>query len=283
MKKKLLMFAIALFMFIPFINVHAETIHIDKIAIEVEFPKDGETVPPQAGVYADPDALLESRMDLSWREYDSSNNPTGVTITYENGGTFRSGYLYELVLDPIVDLISPYYDFLYDESTEIYLYDYISGNEIPYQLLSCGTAVVEHTVTFNTDGGTTYDALTVNDGEKATRPADDPIKNGYTFDDWYTDDTYTTKFDFENTPITTDTTIYAKFNEDATNDNTNTNTNDNNNSNDSTTNNTNTTGVTNDSNNPQTGDNVMFYISLLGLSIIGLAGAGLYIRKRRFN
>lgn len=37
------------------------------------------------------------------------------------------------------------------------------------------------------------------------------------------------------------------------------------------------------SGNPQTGDNVMFYISMLGLSIIGLAGVGLYIRKRRFN
>lgn len=36
-------------------------------------------------------------------------------------------------------------------------------------------------------------------------------------------------------------------------------------------------------NNPQTGDNIMFYISMLGLSIIGLAGAGLYIRKRRFD
>ena len=37
------------------------------------------------------------------------------------------------------------------------------------------------------------------------------------------------------------------------------------------------------SSNPQTGDNIMFYISMLGLSIIGLAGAGLYIRKRLFN
>ena len=63
----------------------------------------------------------------------------------------------------------------------------------------------------------------------------------------------------------------------------NTNTNDNNTSNDSTTNNTTTTGTTNTSSNPQTGDNIMFYISMLGLSIIGLAGAGLYIRKRRFN
>lgn len=37
------------------------------------------------------------------------------------------------------------------------------------------------------------------------------------------------------------------------------------------------------SNNPKTGDNIMFYISMLGLSIIGLAGVGLYIKKRRFN
>lgn len=36
-------------------------------------------------------------------------------------------------------------------------------------------------------------------------------------------------------------------------------------------------------NNPQTGDNIMFYVSMLGLSIIGLAGVGLYIKKRRFN
>jgi len=36
-------------------------------------------------------------------------------------------------------------------------------------------------------------------------------------------------------------------------------------------------------NNPQTGDNVMFYISMLGLSIIGLAGAGIYLKKKRFN
>lgn len=37
------------------------------------------------------------------------------------------------------------------------------------------------------------------------------------------------------------------------------------------------------SSNPQTGDNIMFYISMLGFSIIGLAGAGLYLKKKRFN
>lgn len=35
--------------------------------------------------------------------------------------------------------------------------------------------------------------------------------------------------------------------------------------------------------NPKTSDPFSLYITMLGLSIIGLAGAGLYIRKRRFN
>ena len=39
----------------------------------------------------------------------------------------------------------------------------------------------------------------------------------------------------------------------------------------------------NTTSNPQTGDNVMFYISMLGLSIIGLAGVGIYTKKKRFN
>ena len=37
---------------------------------------------------------------------------------------------------------------------------------------------------------------------------------GYTFDDWYTDATYTTKFDFR-TPITGDTKVYAKWEKNA--------------------------------------------------------------------
>ncbi len=34
---------------------------------------------------------------------------------------------------------------------------------------------------------------------------------------------------------------------------------------------------------PNTGDNVMFYILILGLSIIGFTGTGLYLRKKKFN
>lgn len=34
---------------------------------------------------------------------------------------------------------------------------------------------------------------------------------------------------------------------------------------------------------PQTGDNIMFYVSMLGISIVGLIAAGLYLKKKRFN
>ena len=40
---------------------------------------------------------------------------------------------------------------------------------------------------------------------------------------------------------------------------------------------------TNTTNNPQTGDNIMFYISLLGISVIGLVGVGIYAKKKLFN
>ena len=54
---------------------------------------------------------------------------------------------------------------------------------------------------------------------KYNETADDPGKlmaEGYTFDDWYTDETYKTKFDFS-TPITGDTKVYAKWEKNAPN------------------------------------------------------------------
>lgn len=66
-----------------------------------------------------------------------------------------------------------------------------------------------HTVSFDTDGGTAIADQSVRDGQTATKPAD-PTKSGYTFDGWYEEDTFTTEFDFT-TPITADTTVYAKF------------------------------------------------------------------------
>lgn len=71
--------------------------------------------------------------------------------------------------------------------------------------------LAKYTVSFDTDGGSTVESQTVVTGNKATKPAVNPTKKGYNFVGWYTDNTYTTEFDFENTIITDNTTIYAKF------------------------------------------------------------------------
>ena len=69
-----------------------------------------------------------------------------------------------------------------------------------------------YTVSFDTDGGTEIPSQTIEEGGKVTKPADS-TKTGYTFDNWYTTDSFETIFDFENTTITSDTTIYAHFEE----------------------------------------------------------------------
>ena len=43
----------------------------------------------------------------------------------------------------------------------------------------------------------------------------------------------------------------------------------------------NTETITNTINNPQTGDNIVFYISLLGLSVVSLVGVIIYIKKKK--
>ena len=71
----------------------------------------------------------------------------------------------------------------------------------------------DYEVSFVTEHG---DAPT-SQNVKYNGTANDPGKlsaEGYTFDDWYTDATYTTKFDFR-TPITGDTKVYAKWEKNA--------------------------------------------------------------------
>lgn len=69
-----------------------------------------------------------------------------------------------------------------------------------------------YTVTFNSNGGTAVDSQTVTTGGFATEPSPAPTKADATFDGWYADVDLTTPFDFTNTTITADTTIYAKWN-----------------------------------------------------------------------
>ncbi len=66
------------------------------------------------------------------------------------------------------------------------------------------------TITFDSNGGSAIDQLRVKDGETASKPASDPVKEGYSFLSWYGDSYLTIEFDW-NKPITADWTLYASY------------------------------------------------------------------------
>ncbi len=68
-----------------------------------------------------------------------------------------------------------------------------------------------YTITFNTGGGSAVDSQTVIYGNAANKPKD-PVKNGYTFDGWYSDSALSKTFDFT-IKITENITVYAKWKE----------------------------------------------------------------------
>lgn len=71
------------------------------------------------------------------------------------------------------------------------------------------TPTEEYTVTFNTGGGSAVPSQTVPSGGKAVKP-DDPTRDGYTFQGWYTEPETANAYDF-NTPVTKSFTLYAKW------------------------------------------------------------------------
>ena len=68
----------------------------------------------------------------------------------------------------------------------------------------------DNAVTFVTNGGTKVENVTVKTDEKITKPSN-PEKTGYTFGDWYTDQSCTKKWDFEKDTVSDAMTLYAKW------------------------------------------------------------------------
>ncbi len=131
-----------------------------------------------------------------------------------------------------------------------------------------------YTVTFNMNGhGTQVPAQTVEEGNKAAKPAD-PSASGYTFDGWYADATFSAKFDFSSA-INANTTVYAKWTEVKKDEPT------------KPADPTNPTQPTKpaDPTSPKTGDNshLFLWVALLFISSSALAGTAVYGKKRKYN
>ncbi|WP_265333594.1 InlB B-repeat-containing protein [Paenibacillus sp. P13VS] len=71
-------------------------------------------------------------------------------------------------------------------------------------------SINSYTVNFDSNGGTAVDDQSIPYNELAGAP-DDPTKDGHTFAGWFTDSGLSQAFDFDNTPVTTDLTLYAKW------------------------------------------------------------------------
>ncbi len=71
--------------------------------------------------------------------------------------------------------------------------------------------VVNHyTVTFNSNGGSNINSITLQGNNILRRPAN-PIKEGYTFGSWYKDPSLTTPWNFSKDKVTNHITLYAKW------------------------------------------------------------------------
>ncbi|MGN0804114.1 MAG: Ig-like domain-containing protein [Candidatus Coproplasma sp.] len=84
-----------------------------------------------------------------------------------------------------------------------------------YVIITSGgsTTPTEYTVTFSSSITATGmpENQSITSGGKVTAPTTNPTATGYTFDKWCSDEALTTAFDFANTSITSNTTIYAKW------------------------------------------------------------------------
>ncbi|AGN26914.1 hypothetical protein A3206_03415 [Candidatus Methanomassiliicoccus intestinalis] len=69
----------------------------------------------------------------------------------------------------------------------------------------------KYTVTFNSNGGSAVPSESVESGKTVSEPTTAPTKEGYAFAGWYDGSDFTTKFDFNNTKINSDKTLYAKW------------------------------------------------------------------------
>ena len=73
------------------------------------------------------------------------------------------------------------------------------------------TSIKTYTIKFNTKGGLTVPDQYISRNKTVKEP-EKVTKYGYTFEGWYTDEKYTTKYDFD-TPVTKSFTLYAKWSE----------------------------------------------------------------------
>lgn len=152
-------------------------------------------------------AVLTTRSGNNYnRTYPPVNFYT-VTLDYSLSGGSKTNEV-QYVQSGLASGLDPDSNYLWYSSAT----DTTPGDTLPESISQKTTlyARLPRTVTFNSMGGSTVASQTVGNGLKATEPVD-PTNGDQEFLGWYTDEAGTNAFDFANTAITGNITLYAKW------------------------------------------------------------------------
>ncbi len=132
-------------------------------------------------------------------ETAAQTSASGTQVALTANGFSRAGYAFEEWNTQADGKGTPYGDGA--------TYDFAADLELYAQWTS--TSPAEHTVAFESNGGSEVADQTVTDGQKAKKP-EDPTYEGHTFDGWFADEALTQAYDF-GASVTSDLTLYAKW------------------------------------------------------------------------
>lgn len=131
---------------------------------------------------------------------DTTNYPSGTTVTVSG----NTGNL------ACTDYTVTGWSTGYGGTGTVYGFDDIFLMPAGGVLLYAVWTINEYTVSFNTQGGSAILPQTVTHGSYATQPTA-PTRDHYTFLGWYSDAGFTMEWDFATDPVTSDMTLYAKW------------------------------------------------------------------------
>ncbi len=181
------------------VNVKAED--IDSVSATITMPVIGEH-PVMTGTPGDAE-----KYDISQVNFYCDSNLMTESDVFEAGKTYQI-YVNFNPVNSQDDQILTTASAVVNGSEASYYTSIGDGRGTKAFTISCQ---LDCSVSFDVDGGTAIDSQLVEPNGNAVKPVNDPVKDGFKFDNWYTDENHETVFDFDNTPITANTTIYANW------------------------------------------------------------------------
>ncbi len=170
-------------------------------------PENGAT-----GVSVNPTVIAQFRRDMD------AATITGATFTLEDEfGPVAGTVAYDAPTRTATFTIVPPAELLYLKEYTVTISPLVRDTEgnfmrnaVQWRFTTIDVAVPTYTVSFNSTGGSAVAPQTIASGGLVTEPAN-PTRDEYAFEGWYTDGTYTVRWDFPTNTVTSDRTLWANW------------------------------------------------------------------------